>query len=129
MGTVLWGARTASGASGANSTYQYINVRRLSIYIEQSLQSGLQWVVFEPNNPPLWASIRLTVNSFLMGLWKQGAFHGNTPNQAFFVKCDATTMTQTDIDNGHVNVQVGFAPIKPAEFVIIAITLLTNPNP
>jgi uncharacterized protein len=129
IGTVLWGARTTAGASSANSNYQYINVRRLAIYIEQSLQSGLQWVVFEPNSPPLWALIRLTVNSFLMQLWKQGAFQGNKPDQSFFVKCDATTITQTDLDNGRVNVQIGFAPIKPAEFVIISITLLTNPNP
>jgi hypothetical protein len=129
IGTVLWGARTTAGASGNNSSYQYINIRRLTIYIEQSIESGLQWVVFEPNNPTLWAAIRLTVNSFLMQLWKQGALQGNKPDQSFFVKCDATTITQTDLDNCRVNVQVGFAPIKPAEFVIITISLLTNPNP
>lgn len=129
MGTVLWGARTATGSATNNSGYQYINVRRLAIYIEQSVQSGLQWVVFEPNSPPLWASIRLTINSFLTQLWKQGALQGTKPDQSFFVKCDATTITQTDLDNGRINIQIGFAPIKPAEFVIISITLLTDPNP
>jgi phage tail sheath protein FI len=129
IGTVLWGARTTAGTSNNNPGYQYINIRRLAIYIEQSIESGLQWVVFEPNNPTLWAAIRLTVNSFLMQLWKQGALHGNKPDQSFFVKCDAITITHTDLDNGRVNVQVGFAPIKPAEFVIITISLLTNPNP
>ncbi len=129
MGTVLWGARTAAGSATNNSGYQYINIRRLAIFIEQSLQSGLQWVVFEPNAPPLWASIRLTVNSFLMELWKQGAFQGTKPEQAFFVKCDATTMTQADLDNGRLNLQIGFAPIEPAEFLILTISLFTNPNP
>jgi phage tail sheath protein FI len=129
IGTVLWGARTAAGAANTSSSFQYINIRRLFIYIEQSIQAGLQWAVFEPNNPVLWSSIRLTVNAFLMDLWKQGAFQGSKPDQAFFVKCDATTVTQTDIDNGTINVQVGFAPIRPAEFVLLTITLFAKPKP
>ncbi len=86
-------------------------------------------VVFEPNAPRLWASIRLTFNSFLMELWKQGALQGSKPEQTFFVKCDATTMTQADLDNGRLNLQIGFAPIEPAEFLILTISLFTNPNP
>ena len=106
--------------------YKYVNVRRLTTYIEQSLESGLQWVVFEPNNPTLWASIRLTVANFLNRLWQQGAFVGSSPQQAYFVKCDATTMTQNDIDNGRINIQIGFAPLQPAEFVRISITMLAR---
>jgi uncharacterized protein len=128
-GTVVWGARTTAGGNTNNSGYQYINVRRFAIYLEQSISAGLKWVVFEPNNPTLWASIRLTVGAFLNGLWRQGAFQGTQPQQAFFVKCDATTMTQTDIDNGIVNVQIGFAPLQPAEFIILSIAQLAATNP
>ena len=126
-GTVVWGARTTAGAT--NSDYQYVNIRRFATYIEQSLQTGLQWVVFEPNNPTLWASIRLAVNNFFTGLWRQGAFIAAQPQQAFFVKCDATTTTQSDIDNGVINIQIGFAPLQPAEFIILNISLLTAPHP
>ncbi len=125
-GTVIWGARTTAGAN--NLDYQYVNVRRLSTYIEQSLRSGLQWVVFEPNSPTLWASIRLVSANFLNRLWQQGALAGSKPDQAYFVKCDTTTMTQTDIDNGRINIQIGFAPLQPAEFVIIMITMLAEPR-
>jgi uncharacterized protein len=128
-GTVVWGARTTAGADSNSSAYKYINVRRLTIFIEQSISAGLKWVVFEPNNPALWASIRLTVGSFLTGRWHRGAFQGTQPQQAYFVKCDATTTTQTNIDNGIVNIQIGFAPLQPAEFIILAITQLTAPNP
>jgi uncharacterized protein len=128
-GTVVWGARTTAGANTSDSDYKYVNIRRLAMYIEQSLSAGLQWVVFEPNNPPLWASIRLAVSAFMTKLWQQGALQGSQPQQAFFVKCDATTMTQSDIDNGRVNIQVGFAPLRPAEFIILSIGLLTAPHP
>jgi uncharacterized protein len=120
-GTVVWGARTTAGANDLD--YKYVPIRRLSIYIEQSLTAGLQWVVFQPNDPPLWASIRLVAATFLNRLWQQGALMGNQPQQAYFVKCDATTMTQTDILNGRVNLVVGFAPLQPAEFVVITICL------
>jgi uncharacterized protein len=128
-GTVVWGARTTAGANTSDSDYKYINIRRLAIYIEQSLSTGLQWVVFEPNGPLLWASIRLAVAAFITRLWQQGALQGSQPQQAFFVKCDATTTTQADIDNNRVNIQIGFAPLMPAEFVILAIALLTAPHP
>jgi len=127
IGAVLWGARTTAGAS--NSDFRYVNVRRLALYLEQSLLDGLQWVAFEPNGPALWASISLAVDSFLIKLWQQGAFQGSKAQQAFFVTCDATTTTLADIENGRVNVQIGFAPLKPAEFVILSISLLTAPRP
>jgi phage tail sheath protein FI len=118
-GTVVWGARTTAGANDLD--YQYVNVRRLTTYIEQSISSGLQWVVFQPNNSTLWASIRLVASNFLNRLWQQGALMGSQPQQAYFVKCDATTMTEIDILNGRVNILIGFAPIKPAEFVLLTI--------
>ncbi len=126
-GTVVWGARTTAGANDLD--YQYVNVRRLTTYIQQSISAGLQWIVFQPNNPVLWASIRLTASNFLLRLWQQGALMGNKPEQAFFVKCDATTTTQIDIANGRVNIVIGFAPLKPAEFVIITISQFANPKP
>jgi phage tail sheath protein FI len=128
-GTVLWGARTTAGANTSDSDYKYVNIRRFAIYIEQSLTAGLQWVVFEPNTPVLWGSIRLAVGAFLTKLWQQGALQGSQPQQAFFVKCDATTMTQTDIDNGRLNIQIGVAPLRPAEFIILTIGLLTAHHP
>lgn len=127
IGPVLWGARTTAGAS--NSDYRYVNVRRFALYLEQSLLKGLKSVVFEPNNPNLWAAIRLAIDSFLTKLWQQGAFQGNNAQQAFVVHCDAATNTQADIANGRVNIQIGFAPLKPAEFVVLRISLLTVPNP
>ena len=126
-GAVLWGARTTACAS--NSDFRYVNVRRFAFYLEQSLLDGLQWVVFELNTPTLWAAIRQAIDSFLIKLWQQGALQGSKPQQAFFVNCDATTTTQVDIENGRVNIQIGFAPLKPAEFVILSISLLTAPRP
>jgi phage tail sheath protein FI len=96
-------------------------VRRTALYIEESLRRGLEWVVFEPNDEPLWAQIRLSVAAFMQNLFQQGAFQGTTPRDAYFVKCDRDTTTQDDIDRGIVNVLVGFAPLKPAEFVVITI--------
>jgi len=96
-------------------------VRRLTLFIEESLYRGTQWVVFEPNDEPLWSQIRLNVGAFMHNLFRQGAFQGTTPNDAYFVKCDKDTTTQNDIDLGIVNIEVGFAPLKPAEFVIIKI--------
>ena len=96
-------------------------MRRLALYIEESLYRGTQWVVFEPNDEPLWAQIRLNVGAFMHNLFRQGAFQGNTPQEAYFVKCDSETTTQNDINLGIVNILVGFAPLKPAEFVVIQI--------
>ncbi len=121
VGTVSWGARTGRGADLQADEYKYIPVRRLALFIEESLYRGTQWVVFEPNDEPLWAQIRLNLGAFMHNLFAQGAFQGSTPRQAYFVKCDKETTTQNDIDLGRVNIRVGFAPLKPAEFVVIQI--------
>jgi uncharacterized protein len=120
-GRVVWGARTLRGADQLADEYKYIPVRRTALYIEESLRRGLQWVVFEPNDEPLWAQIRLNVGAFMHNLFVKGAFQGKTPRDAYFVKCDKETTTQNDIDLGIVNIVVGFAPLKPAEFVIISL--------
>jgi hypothetical protein len=120
-GSVLWGARTLVGADAETSQWKYVPVRRVALFLEASLYQGTQWVVFEPNDEPLWSAIRLNVGSFMQELFLKGYFQGSTPSQAYFVKCDGETTTQTDIDNGVVNIVVGFAPLEPAEFVIIQI--------
>ena len=109
----------------SDSDWKYVNVRRLLIFIEASIERGLQWVVFEPNAEPLWARVRRVISNFLTVVWRNGALEGIKPEEAFFVKCDRTTMTQTDIDNGQLIVLVGVAPVKPAEFVIVRIGLWT----
>ncbi len=119
FGNVVWGARTLDGADQKASEYKYVPVRRTALYIEESLYKGLQWVVFEPNDEPLWSQIRLNVGAFLNTMFRQGAFQGKTSRDAYFVKCDKDTTTQNDIDRGVVNILVGFAPLKPAEFVVI----------
>jgi len=119
--TVLWGARTLLGADADQSQWKYVPVRRVALFIEESLYRGTQWVVFEPNDEPLWSAIRLNVGSFMQNLFRNGFFQGSTPTEAYFVKCDSETTTQTDIDNGVVNIIVGFAPLQPAEFVVIKI--------
>ena len=118
-GRVVWGARTLKGADSLANEWKYIPVRRTALFIEESLFRGTQWVVFEPNDEPLWAQIRLNVGTFMNDLFRQGAFQGSTPRDAYFVKCDKETTTQSDIDRGIVNIHVGFAPLKPAEFVVI----------
>lgn len=120
-GTVVWGARTTQGNDEIGSQWKYVPIRRLALFLEESLYRGTQWVVFEPNDEPLWAQIRMNVGSFMQTLFKQGAFQGASPQQAYFVKCDGETTTSTDQNNGIVNIVVGFAPLKPAEFVIIQI--------
>jgi len=120
-GTISWGARTARGADKLADEYKYVPVRRLALFLEESLYRGTQWCVFEPNDEPLWAQIRLNLGAFMHTLFAQGAFQGRTPRDAYFVKCDKETTTQNDIDLGRVNIVVGFAPLKPAEFVIIQI--------
>lgn len=118
-GPVVWGARTLRGADSLASEWKYLAVRRTALFLEESLFRGTQWVVFEPNDEPLWAQIRLNVGAFMQNLFRQGAFQGRTPREAYFVRCDSTTTTQADIDLGIVNILVGFAPLKPAEFVVI----------
>lgn len=120
-GTVVWGARTLRGADQLADEYKYVPVRRTALFIEESLYRGLKWAVFEPNDEPLWAQIRLNVGAFMQTLFRQGAFQGQTPKDAYFVKCDKDTTTQNDVNLGVVNVIVGFAPLKPAEFVVISI--------
>jgi phage tail sheath protein FI len=126
IGRVVWGARTLEGADQLASEWKYIPVRRTALYIEESLYRGTKWVVFEPNDEPLWAQIRLNVGSFMHDLFRQGAFQGKTPREAYLVKCDKETTTQSDIDHGIVNIVVGFAPLKPAEFVILKIQQLAG---
>ena len=121
IGSVVWGARTLRGADTLADEYKYVPVRRLALFLEESLYRGTQWVVFEPNDEPLWAQIRLSIGAFMQDLFRQGAFQGTTPREAYFVRCDADTTTQYDIDRGIVNIIVGFAPLKPAEFVVIGI--------
>jgi hypothetical protein len=118
-GLVCWGSRTMDGDDNFGSEYKYIPIRRLALYMEESLYRGLKWAVFEPNDEPLWAQIRLNVGAFMHDLFRQGAFQGATPKDAYFVKCDASTTTQNDRNLGLVNVVVGFAPLKPAEFVVL----------
>jgi len=125
-GIVNWGARTNQGDDDTPHDYKYIPVRRTALFLEESLFRGTKWVVFEPNDEPLWAQIRLNVGAFMHNLFRQGAFQGTTPREAYLVKCDKETTTQTDINNGVVNILVGFAPLKPAEFVIIRIQQLAG---
>lgn len=120
-GIRVWGARTIS----SNGLWKYLNVRRLFIYIEETIKASTNWVVFEPNSQVLWGRVTRTISSFLATCWRDGALAGATPDQAFFVECGPTTMTQDDIDNGRLICQIGIAPVKPAEFVIFRITQKT----
>lgn len=124
-GFLVWGARTL----GSNPEWRYVNVRRYLAYLEKSIARGLQWVVFETNDEPVWARVRSAVADFLYGEWRTGALLGVTPDEAFFVRCDRATMTQADIDAGRLVVLVGTAPIKPAEFLIFRVTMTTAPAP
>ena len=120
-GGIAWGARTLVGADQMGSEWKYVPIRRLALMLEESLFRGTKWVVFEPNDEPLWANIRLNVGAYMNSLFRQGAFQGGTPKDAYFVKCDGETTNQDDRNKGIVNIQVGFAPLKPAEFVVISI--------
>jgi phage tail sheath protein FI len=124
IGPVVWGARTLRGADQLGDEYKYVPVRRLGLFLEESVDRGTKWVVFEPNDEPLWAQIRLAVSSFMNDLFLKGAFQGSSPREAYFVECGRQTTTQKDIDLGIVNIVVGFAPLMPAEFVIIQIRQL-----
>jgi hypothetical protein len=125
-GPLVWGARTLRGNDQSNDEYKYIPVRRLALFIEESLYRGTRWAVFEPNDEPLWAQIRLNVGTFLHHLFQRGAFAGSTPRDSYFVKCDAETTTTDDRDLGIVNIEVGFAPLRPAEFVVIKLQLTVD---
>ncbi|MEL6764396.1 MAG: phage tail sheath C-terminal domain-containing protein [Cyanobacteria bacterium J06607_6] len=125
-GRVVWGARTLEGDDRLASEWKYIPVRRLALFIEESLYRGTQWAVFEPNDDPLWAQLRLNIGAFMQNLFRQGAFQGSSAREAYLVKCDSETTTQNDINLGIVNVIVGFAPLKPAEFVILKIQQLAG---
>jgi hypothetical protein len=124
VGTVVFGARTL--VTLTDEQWRYVPVKRTALFIEQTLLANLKWVIFEPNAQPLWSAISMSINAFMLGLFKQGAFQGVTPSLAFQVQCDSQTTTQTDIDNGVVNILVGFAPLKPAEFVVITIAQLAG---
>ncbi|WP_328617042.1 phage tail sheath subtilisin-like domain-containing protein [Amycolatopsis sp. NBC_00355] len=124
-GPVVWGARTMRGSDQLGDEYKYLPVRRLALYLESSLFRGTQWAVFEPNDEPLWSQLRLAIGSFMQGLFRQGAFQGTTPAEAFFVRCDKDTTTPDDVAAGRVNVLVGFAPVRPAEFVVLQIQQTT----
>ena len=121
-GFVVWGSRTF----GSDASWRYIPVRRMAIYLRVSIYYGIQWAVFEPNDEPLWAELRLNIRSFMLTQFRAGAFQGSKPDDAFFVKCDSSTTTQQDIDNGVVNILVGFAPLKPAEFVVLKLSQKVN---
>lgn len=126
IGTVIFGARTLVAANPAFEQFRYVPVRRMTLFLEQTLLRNLTWVIFEPNDEPLWVAIRTSIEAFMLSLFRQGAFQGTMPSQAFQVTCDKTTTTQTDIDNGIVNIVVAFAPLKPAEFVIVKIAQLAG---
>jgi uncharacterized protein len=121
-GLVAWGTRTI----GSDAGWRYIPVRRMAIFLRVSIYYGIQWAVFEPNDEPLWAELRLNIRSFMLTQFRAGAFQGAKPDDAFFVQCDSTTTTQQDIDNGVVNILVGFAPLKPAEFVVLKLSQKVN---
>lgn len=125
-GDLLWGSRTLAGADHLASEWKYISVRRTALFVKESLDQGLRWAVFEPNDESLWAIIRRAVGVFMNDLFRLGAFQGTTPEDAYFVKCDSETTTPIDVNNGVVNTLVGFAPLKPAEFVIIKIQQLAG---
>ncbi len=119
-GPLIWGSRTLRGADRlADSDWKYIPVRRLALFLEESVFRGTQWAVFEPNDEPLWSQLRMNIVAFLQTLFRQGAFQGSSPREAYFVKCDRSTTTQTDVNNGIVNIVIGYAPLKPAEFIIL----------
>jgi phage tail sheath protein FI len=125
-GNVVWGARTLRGADALTDDYKYVPVRRLALFLEESLFRGTKWVVFEPNDEPLWSQIRLNVGAFMNDLFRKGAFAGKTPKDAYLVKCDAETTTSYDQSIGVVNIVVGFAPLRPAEFVVLSIQQLAG---
>ncbi|HYJ78351.1 MAG TPA: phage tail sheath subtilisin-like domain-containing protein, partial [Longimicrobiaceae bacterium] len=128
-GSVVWGSRTLKGADLLEDDYKYLSVCRLALYIEESVYRGTAWTVFQPSGEPLWSSLRLSVGGFMAALYGQGAFAGGSAPEAYFVTCDATTTTPADIESGVVNVVVGFAPLRPAEFLVLAFALQAGQSP
>lgn len=129
-GHLIWGARTLAGSDAQASDWKYVPVRRLAIFLEESIDKGTEWTVFEANDEALWTRLRASVGSFMHGLFKEGAFQGATPKDAYYVKCDSETTGQSDIESGVVNILVGFAPLKPAEFITIRIQQMARkPEP
>jgi phage tail sheath protein FI len=128
-GLVAWGGRTLQGADELSTEWKYVPVRRLALFLEKSIDEGTRWSAFEPNGEPMWARIRLDVGEFLHALFQRGAFQGQTPNEAYYVRCGADTTTQQDIAQGVVNIEIGFAPLRPAEFVVLSIRQMTEPIP
>jgi phage tail sheath protein FI len=127
-GTVSWGARTARGSNSLADEFKYVPVRRLALFLEESILRGTQWAASEMNNEALWTEMRDSIAAFMHSLFRQGAFAGIKSNEAFFVKCDASTTTQTDIDSGRVNIEIGFAPLKRSEFIILRIQQIAGGN-
>jgi phage tail sheath protein FI len=125
-GTVVFGARTLVSANTAYQQWMYVPVRRMALFIEQTLKANLTWAIFEPNDTPLWVAIRQSISGFMLSLFNQGAFAGETPSDAFQVKCDSTTTTPSDQALGIVNIVVAFAPLRPAEFVVVKIAQLAG---
>lgn len=123
QGTAVWGARTLAGADARGDAYKYVAVRRTALFLEDSLQRGLAWTVFEANHEALWARVRLSATAFLDNFFRLGAFQGRSPRDAYFVKCDAATTTRADVEAGILHLEVGFAPLKPAEFLELRIAL------
>lgn len=126
IGSVVFGARTLVSANPSLEQWKYVPVRRMALFLEQSLYTSLKWAIFEPNSTPLWNALRQEVEAFMLGLFRQGAFQGNSAEEAFSVKCDESTTSQAEINNGIVNIRVGFAPLKPAEFVVVQIEQLAG---
>ena len=126
IGTVVFGARTTAATNPAYQQWKYVAVRRMALFIEQTLYANLTWAIFEGNSTPLWNALTQEVTAFMLSLFRQGAFAGDTPKTAFVVQCDSTTTTQQDINNGVVNILVGFAPLLPAEFVVVKIAQLAG---
>jgi hypothetical protein len=122
-GAVVWDARTLQGADPLASEWKYVPVRRLALFIEQSVVRGLEWISLEPDSEALWSAIRLQAGKFMNDLFRDGAFPGPTPNEAYYVRCDTTTTSPANIEAGIVNLLIGFAPLKPGEFVILKIQL------
>lgn len=127
QGSVVWGARTLAGADTRADAYKYVPVRRMALHLHDSLERGLAWTVFEPNDETLWARVRLAATAFLQGLFREGAFQGATPREAYLVRCDAATTTAADVAAGRLRLLVGFAPLKPAEFVTLSLGLPAAP--
>jgi uncharacterized protein len=120
-GVVIWGARTLAGADSLASEWKYLPVRRLALFLEESIDQGTRWAAFEPNDERLWATLRLNIEAFLHHLFRSGAFAGQREQEAYFVRCDRTTMSEADIAQGRVIILVGFAPLRPGEFVLLRI--------